>query len=56
MRPGITGLWQVSGRSNTTYERRVNLDREYASAWTFGKDINILLRTIPAVLRSEGAR
>ncbi|MEJ0023479.1 MAG: sugar transferase [Alphaproteobacteria bacterium] len=55
MRPGITGLWQVSGRSNTTYERRVALDREYATGWSFGKDVTILLKTIPAVLKAEGA-
>jgi exopolysaccharide production protein ExoY len=55
MRPGITGLWQVSGRSNTTYERRIELDREYASTWSFGQDVSILLRTIPAVLKAEGA-
>ncbi|HWA23878.1 MAG TPA: sugar transferase [Caulobacterales bacterium] len=55
MRPGITGLWQVSGRSKTTYERRVALDREYATAWSLTKDVSILLRTIPAVLRADGA-
>ena len=56
VRPGITGLWQVSGRSNTTYERRVDLDREYATTWTLKKDIEIILKTIPAVLKAEGAR
>ncbi len=56
VRPGITGLWQVSGRSNTTYQRRVALDREYATGWTLAKDVQIILKTIPAVLKSEGAR
>jgi exopolysaccharide production protein ExoY len=56
MRPGITGLWQVSGRSNTTYERRVAFDREYAAGWSFKRDIEIILKTLPAVLKAEGAR
>jgi lipopolysaccharide/colanic/teichoic acid biosynthesis glycosyltransferase len=56
MRPGITGLWQVSGRSNTTYERRIAFDREYAIKWSFKRDIEIILRTLPAVLKAEGAR
>ncbi|MES1202949.1 MAG: sugar transferase, partial [Pseudomonadota bacterium] len=56
VRPGITGLWQISGRSNTTYERRVALDREYATSWTFKKDVQIILKTIPAVLKADGAR
>jgi lipopolysaccharide/colanic/teichoic acid biosynthesis glycosyltransferase len=55
MRPGITGLWQVSGRSNTTYERRVELDVGYARDWSLMRDIAILFRTIPAVLRRSGA-
>jgi len=55
MRPGITGLWQVSGRSNTTYERRVELDVRYAEDWFLTSDIAILLRKIPAVLKRSGA-
>lgn len=54
-RPGLTGLWQVSGRSNTSYARRVALDSAYVRHWTFWKDILILLKTIPAVLRHDGA-
>ncbi len=54
-RPGLTGLWQVSGRSNTSYARRVALDSAYVRHWTFGKDVLILLKTIPAVLRHDGA-
>jgi exopolysaccharide production protein ExoY len=55
VRPGITGLWQVSGRSSTTYERRVSLDRSYLENWSFQQDAMILLKTVPAVLKSEGA-
>jgi lipopolysaccharide/colanic/teichoic acid biosynthesis glycosyltransferase len=53
--PGLTGLWQVSGRSNTTYEERVALDMQYITKWSLLLDINILLRTIPAVLKGDGA-
>lgn len=55
-RPGLTGLWQVSGRSNTSYARRVALDSAYVRHWTFWKDVVILLKTIPAVLRHDGAQ
>ncbi|HEX8995501.1 MAG TPA: sugar transferase [Ktedonobacterales bacterium] len=55
MPPGMTGLWQISGRSNTTYQRRIDLDREYVRTCSFQRDIGILLRTIPAVLRGAGA-
>jgi Undecaprenyl-phosphate galactose phosphotransferase WbaP len=54
-KPGITGLWQVSGRSNTAYAQRVRLDRWYARNWTLWHDVAILLKTIPAVLRRDGA-
>ncbi len=53
--PGITGLWQVSGRSDVEYDRRVWFDREYASRWSCLLDIAILARTIPAVLTMRGA-
>lgn len=56
VRPGITGLWQVSGRSNTTYEQRVGLDVRYAKTWSVWADILLLLRTVPGVLRREGAQ
>ncbi len=56
VRPGLTGLWQVSGRSDTSYETRVALDVEYVKAHSFFLDIKILLMTIPAVLRRAGAR
>jgi Undecaprenyl-phosphate galactose phosphotransferase WbaP len=54
-RPGLTGLWQVSGRSNTTYARRVQLDVWYVNNWTVWLDIAVLLKTFPAVLSRNGA-
>lgn len=54
-RPGITGLWQISGRSDTTYEDRVSLDIRYAQSRSLLLDIKILLRTIPVVLSRRGA-
>ncbi len=54
--PGLTGLWQVSGRSDTSYDIRVALDAEYVKERSFFLDFKILLMTIPAVLRRAGAR
>ena len=54
-RPGITGLWQVSGRSDIAFDRRVLFDREYASKWSCLLDFKILTRTIPAVITMRGA-
>jgi Undecaprenyl-phosphate galactose phosphotransferase WbaP len=54
-RPGVTGLWQVSGRSNTTYARRVQLDVWYVNNWSVWLDIAVLLKTLPAVLARTGA-
>jgi Undecaprenyl-phosphate galactose phosphotransferase WbaP len=54
-RPGLTGLWQVSGRSTTSYARRVQLDVWYVNNWTIWYDITVLLKTIPAVLSRQGA-
>lgn len=53
--PGLTGLWQISGRARNTYQRRIALDREYVRTCSFWGDIGILLRTVPAVLRGSGA-
>lgn len=53
--PGLTGLWQVSGRSDTTYDERIALDMQYIGDWNLWLDIKILLRTIPAVLKGDGA-
>jgi len=54
-RPGLTGLWQVSGRSDTTYQHRVQLDTWYVKNWTLWHDIAILAKTVPAVLDRTGA-
>lgn len=53
--PGITGLWQVSGRNDVSYEQRVQLDVQYCSEWSAWLDISIMLRTIPAVVKGKGA-
>jgi Undecaprenyl-phosphate galactose phosphotransferase WbaP len=53
--PGLTGLWQVSGRNNITYEERVNLDAYYVRNWSVWLDCYILMRTIWVVLFGEGA-
>jgi lipopolysaccharide/colanic/teichoic acid biosynthesis glycosyltransferase len=53
--PGLTGLWQVSGRQETGYERRFELDLDYVERWSLRLDLEILLRTIPAVLARRGA-
>jgi exopolysaccharide biosynthesis polyprenyl glycosylphosphotransferase len=55
VRPGLTGLWQVSGRSDVTYDERVRLDMHYIRNWTIWLDIQLILQTIPAVLRKRGA-
>lgn len=55
VRPGLTGLWQVSGRNNTSYEDRVWLDRHYVCNWSVWFDVLILARTVPEVLRCSGA-
>ncbi len=53
--PGLTGLWQVSGRSELSFDEMVRLDIYYCENWTFWMDLVILLRTIPAVLSGRGA-
>lgn len=53
--PGITGLWQASGRSNVSYKERVLMDVEYVTNWSLSGDLKIMLRTIPAVLGARGA-
>jgi len=54
-KPGITGLWQVSGRNETTYMRRVELDAWYVKNWSLWQDIAIMFKTFPAVLLGRGA-
>ena len=55
VKPGITGLWQVSGRSDIAYEERVRLDMHYIRNWTIWSDLQLLAQTIPAVIRGHGA-
>ncbi len=55
VKPGITGLWQVSGRSNLSWEQTVNLDLDYVENWSPGMDLSIMSRTLGAVTRSAGA-
>ena len=54
-RPGMTGLWQVSGRSEVPFNDMVRLDIHYVRNWSFGLDLEIMLRTIPAVIANKGA-
>ncbi|MBS1813503.1 MAG: sugar transferase [Acidobacteria bacterium] len=53
--PGITGLWQCSGRSSLSYDQRVMLDRQYVEEWSLWLDIKILAKTVVSVVRSKGA-
>lgn len=55
VRPGVTGLWQVSGRNDVPYPERVRMDADYVKDWSIWLDLRILLLTIPAVLFSRGA-
>jgi lipopolysaccharide/colanic/teichoic acid biosynthesis glycosyltransferase len=55
VRPGITCLWQVGGRSFTSFERWMELDMEYIDRWSLSLDFKILLKTVPAVLKGFGA-
>lgn len=54
-RPGLTGLWQISGRSSTTFDDRANLDTWYVQNWSLWYDIAILFKTIDVVMRRDGA-
>ena len=54
VRPGLTGLWQVSGRNDISYTERVQLDRRYAASKSLSLDLTIMLRTVPAMLRARG--
>jgi lipopolysaccharide/colanic/teichoic acid biosynthesis glycosyltransferase len=55
MRPGITCLWQVSGRNEVPFEDWVKLDLEYLERWSLSLDMAILMATVPAVLSGRGA-
>jgi lipopolysaccharide/colanic/teichoic acid biosynthesis glycosyltransferase len=56
MRPGITGLWQVSGRNKLPYAKRVELDAYYVSNWSLWLDIKILFKTVRTVITGDGSR
>ena len=55
MRPGMTGLWQVSGRNRLSFEERVRIDRDYFKNWSLSLDFRILAKTLAVVLRGDGA-
>jgi lipopolysaccharide/colanic/teichoic acid biosynthesis glycosyltransferase len=55
LKPGITGLWQVSGRNNVDYPTRVSLDVHYAMNRSLALDISILFKTVKVVLEKDGA-
>ena len=54
-RPGLTGLWQVSGRSDTSYDQRVRLDADYLSRFSLVADTEIILKTVPALFSQRGS-
>ncbi|WP_438536219.1 sugar transferase [Cetobacterium sp.] len=55
VKPGLTGLWQVSGRSDVTYEERINMDLEYVRNWSIWLDIKIIFKTLKMVMEGRGA-
>jgi undecaprenyl-phosphate galactose phosphotransferase len=56
VKSGVTGLWQVSGRSNLSFDDRIELELYYAQNWSFWLDIKILLKTVAVVLFRRGAK
>ena len=57
IKPGITGMWQVSGRSDITdFEEVVKLDKDYIENWSIGLDIKILLKTVLVVFKGSGSK
>jgi lipopolysaccharide/colanic/teichoic acid biosynthesis glycosyltransferase len=55
VKPGITGLWQVSGRSDLSWEESLRLDLRYVENWTLALDVRILLKTVRTVISGDGA-
>ena len=55
VKPGVTGLWQISGRSRVSYPERVLLDRQYARTWSLSGDLRILVCTLSSVVNQDGA-
>jgi lipopolysaccharide/colanic/teichoic acid biosynthesis glycosyltransferase len=56
MKPGITGLWQVSGRSNLSFEQWMEMDLQYLDNWSNAEDLRLLALTFPAVVAGRGAK
>ena len=56
VKPGITGLWQIKARQNPSFERNMELDLGYIDNWSLWLDLEIALRTVPAILRAEGQK
>ncbi len=54
-RPGLTGLWQVFGRGSVCYEERIELDRRYVETMSLGRDLGLIVRTVPVILRRTGS-
>jgi lipopolysaccharide/colanic/teichoic acid biosynthesis glycosyltransferase len=54
VKPGVTGLWQVSARKDPSFEKSIHLDSRYIENWNLALDLKILLKTIPVVFRGEG--
>lgn len=55
VKPGLTGLWQVSGRSELSWEQSITLDLRYVEEWSLGLDLKVLCKTAHAVVKAEGA-
>jgi exopolysaccharide production protein ExoY len=54
VRPGLTGPWQCSGRNDVSYEQRVHMDSQYVRSWSLTSDLIIIMKTVPAVIKSRG--
>ncbi|HCD85720.1 MAG TPA: exopolysaccharide biosynthesis protein, partial [Agrobacterium sp.] len=55
VKPGLTGLWQISGRNDVSYKTRVAFDTQYVQNWSMRQDVFIIVKTIPAVCLSRGS-
>ena len=55
LRPGLTGPWQISGRSNIPFQEMIRFDYQYVAGWSLARDVEILLATLPVVLSGRGA-
>ena len=55
MRPGLTCIWQVSGRNQISFENWMYLDMQYIDHWSLKNDINLILKTVPVVITGSGA-